>query len=51
MIAHNAHEAHELLGYLMTALVLIHIAAALRHHLLLRDRALVRMLPGLRRNG
>lgn len=45
-IASGAHEAHELLGYLMTALVLLHIAAALRHHFLLRDGVLRRMLPG-----
>jgi cytochrome b561 len=50
-IAHNAHDAHGLLGYLMTALVLIHVAAALRHHFLLRDNVLARMAPGLRRNG
>jgi cytochrome b561 len=50
-IAHTAHDAHELLGYLMAALVVIHILAALRHHFLLRDNVLVRMAPGLRRNG
>jgi len=44
-VAKASHEAHELLGYLMTALVLIHIAAALRHHFLLRDKVLSRMLP------
>ncbi|MET0309823.1 MAG: cytochrome b [Sphingomonas sp.] len=48
-IASGAHEMHELLGYLMTALVLIHIVAALRHHLLLRDRVLARMLPWVSR--
>lgn len=48
-LASGAHEAHELLGYLMTALVLIHIAAALRHHLLLRDGVLARMLPWVSR--
>jgi cytochrome b561 len=48
-IASGAHEAHELLGYLMAALVTIHIAAALRHHLLLRDKVLARMLPWVSR--
>ena len=48
-IASGAHETHELLGYLMTALVLIHIAAALRHHFLLRDKVLARMLPWVSR--
>lgn len=44
-IARAAHEAHEILGLTMAALVVIHIAAALRHHFLLRDRVLARMLP------
>ncbi len=42
------HEVHELLGLSMAGLVLIHIAAALRHHLIVRDSTLVRMLPILR---
>ena len=42
------HDAHVILGYALAALVVIHIAAALRHHLLLRDATLVRMLPVLR---
>ncbi len=37
------HEAHEILGWVMLALVLIHVAAALRHHFLLRDGLLARM--------
>jgi cytochrome b561 len=45
------HDAHGLLGYVMLALVVLHIAAALRHHLLLRDAVLGRMAPGLIRNG
>ena len=44
-----AHETHELLGWLMLALVALHIAAALRHHLFLRDTVLARMAPALRR--
>jgi cytochrome b561 len=50
-MAASAHDAHELLALLLTGLVALHIAAALRHHFLLRDRALVRMLPGASRNG
>ena len=50
-LAGAAHEAHEVLGLTMAALVLIHIAAALRHHFILRDRVLVRMLPWANRNG
>jgi len=40
-----------LLGLTMAALVLIHIGAALRHHFLLRDRVLIRMLPRRGHNG
>ncbi|MFD1786791.1 cytochrome b [Sphingomonas floccifaciens] len=43
-----AHEGHEILGYAMLALVVLHVVAALRHHLILRDSTLVRMLPILR---
>jgi cytochrome b561 len=43
-VAGLGHEAHELLGWLMLALVLLHVAAALRHHFILRDATLVRML-------
>ena len=46
LAAEGAAKAHGLLGWVMLALVLLHVAAALRHHLLLRDRVLARMLPG-----
>ena len=42
-----AHESHEVLGWVMLLLVLIHVAAALRHHFLLRDSVLARIVPGL----
>lgn len=48
-ISSGAHEAHELLGYLMAALVALHIAAALRHHFLLRDNVLAGMIPWVSR--
>jgi cytochrome b561 len=38
-----SHEAHEVLGYLMIALVLGHALAALRHHFVLKDGVLRRM--------
>jgi cytochrome b561 len=38
-------EWHESLNYLMAALVVLHIAAALKHHLVDRDEVLTRMLP------
>ncbi len=43
------HEAHEILGWLMLALVVLHVGAALRHRLILRDRVLARMAPALDR--
>lgn len=44
--AHFGGGAHGLLGWLMLALVVIHIAGALRHQFLLRDNLVARMLPG-----
>lgn len=39
-----SHEGHELLGWLMLAMVVLHVAAALRHQYLLKDGVLQRML-------
>jgi cytochrome b561 len=50
-LADAAHGTHELLAWPMVALVAIHILAALRHHFLLRDRVLARMLPWRSRRG
>jgi cytochrome b561 len=38
--------AHHFLASVLAALILIHIAAALRHQFLLKDDILTRMLPG-----
>lgn len=46
-----AHQAHGWLGYAMAGLVLLHVAAALRHHFVLRDSVLARMLPVLLPRG
>ncbi len=46
---HLGHDAHGVLGWVMLALVVLHIAAALRHHLLLRDPVLTRIAPILGR--
>jgi cytochrome b561 len=45
--ADGAWRAHVVLGWTMAGLVAIHIAAALRHHWLLRDAVLARMAPEL----
>lgn len=47
-LAGVGHEAHEVLGWLMLALVVLHVAAAVRHHLILRDGIVLRMMPARR---
>ncbi|PCD02938.1 cytochrome B [Sphingomonas spermidinifaciens] len=42
-IAGIAGEGHGLLGWVMLALVVLHVAAALRHHFVLKDQVLRRM--------
>lgn len=37
-------EAHGILGWLLLALMILHAAAALRHHFVLRDNVLKRMM-------
>lgn len=37
-------EAHGILGWLLLALLVLHVGAALRHHFLLRDNVLERMM-------
>ncbi len=43
------HELHEVLGWAMLALVVLHVAAALKHHFVSRDTVLTRMIPALGR--
>ncbi|MCU0728526.1 MAG: cytochrome b [Sphingopyxis sp.] len=38
-----AHEGHELMGFALIALLVLHIGAALRHHFVLKDGILHRM--------
>ena len=42
-----AGTTHAVLGYLFAALVVLHVGAALRHHFILRDSVLGRVIPGL----
>jgi cytochrome b561 len=44
--ARTVKEVHELLAHALMAVAVLHAAAALWHHLILRDRTLLRMLPG-----
>jgi len=41
-------ETHELLSKVLIGLILVHLAAALKHHLIDRDDVLARMLPWIR---
>lgn len=40
-----SHESHEMLAYGMAALLVLHVAAALKHHWMDRDDVLTRMAP------
>jgi len=44
-LAFRLDKLHEALGYTVLALVALHVAAALKHHLIDRDGTLRRMLP------
>lgn len=44
-----SHDAHELLFWVLVAVVALHAAAAFHHHVFRNDETLVRMLPGRRR--
>lgn len=47
--ADAGHSAHGVLGWLMLALVVLHVGAALYHHFVRRDYVLARMAPALHR--
>jgi cytochrome b561 len=44
-LADQLKDAHEFLNMFMLALVVLHVAAALKHHLLDRDDVLARIFP------
>jgi cytochrome b561 len=52
---HDTHKlldkTHELLGWIAYATITLHVAAALKHHLIERDDVLSRMIPFLRRKA
>lgn len=48
VLADFGHDAHEWLGWGLIALLLVHVGAALRHHVVLRDNVLARMTPGVK---
>ena len=45
------NRTHELLGWVAYATITLHVAAALKHHLIDRDDVLSRMIPFLRRKA
>ena len=40
------HAAHEMQGWILTALIILHIGGALKHHFIDKDETLSRFLPG-----
>lgn len=44
----TAKALHEIFGYLFTGIIVLHIAAALKHHFIDRDSVLGKMLSGKR---
>jgi cytochrome b561 len=45
-LRHTAADAHEWAFWILAGLLVLHAGAALRHHFLLKNDVLVRMLPG-----
>ncbi|HEX3487207.1 MAG TPA: cytochrome b [Micropepsaceae bacterium] len=43
--AHTAGDIHDFLVYVLLAFIVLHIAAAVYHQFVLRDRVLARMMP------
>lgn len=45
-VTHQLREFHQWIGWAIIIIALLHALAALYHHYVLKDRVLVRMLPG-----
>jgi cytochrome b561 len=45
--AKAAGDVHMTLGWVLLGLIVLHVAAALYHYVIMRDRVLQRMLPGI----
>ena len=50
-LSHQAADVHEWTAWFLISLLGLHVAAALRHHFLLKDDVLTKMLPGTRTGG
>lgn len=49
-VAHSFGEVHEVLANVTIALLVLHIGAALKHHFVLKDGILARMIPCLKKD-
>ncbi len=47
-LAGAMHETHEILGFLAISLIILHIVAAIKHHVFDKDNTVERMLPMLK---
>jgi cytochrome b561 len=45
--AHTAGDIHDYMVYVLLAFIVLHVAGALYHYFVMRDRVLQRMLPGV----
>jgi cytochrome b561 len=45
-LKHFFGEGHELMAWVLAAVLVVHVVAAVRHHVVLKDDVLRRMLPG-----
>lgn len=50
-LAHGLLLAHESMAWVLLAVIVIHVCAALWHHIILRDDVLLRMLPFTQNGG
>lgn len=50
-LRHLSHEVHEYLFWFLVLILVLHVAGALKHHLVDRDNTLLRMLPFRRLRG
>jgi len=50
-LAEQLKQVHETLNWVMLGVVILHVAAALKHHMVDRDEVLQRMLPFLKKRS
>ena len=45
LLSEVANETHQIIAYVLTGAILLHVLGALKHHVIDRDKTLLRMLP------